>query len=29
MLKSILNPMLYLKKSKLNAMKLEQKLEWN
>ena len=30
MLKSILNPMLYLKKkSKLNAMELEQELEQN
>ena len=29
MLKSILNPMLYLKKSKLNAMELERELERN
>ena len=29
MLKSILNPMLYLKKSKLNAMELERELEQN
>ena len=29
MLKSILNPILYLKKSKRNAMELEQKLEQN